>query len=410
MDRLAVPRIVGGNREYSCCRRFGRRRPRHHRLQPPPEAESLTLTEAIPAFFRDFDQDSAALPNLVVQLEAGLDEEGIDIDAEDHKTRALTLDPLTDAFLGGANAPDGVEAADQTPVVVFGRSTFDFDTNKETALEPNQVCIESDSTVQYTRTYTDGEACFRDGSCDVTRSDVEIRKELSFIAAGWFDLFKTRGPEGTEKRDDRAAAELHVEASRERMQHRALQDRHADDPGHRCDIDRRGGEGVAGDQSLGLRADILALADARGRQASADDRGRDALDRRQQSVQAEIRGRKPVGRACEVDRHEYDRCRSGYGVEESLLMQQHAAEVGHDAGQFAIGGSPSEWIRRRMGGRKRVEAVEPALRDDDGPIGMRARISRSGASTACCAGSPTRMTAMTRLARASHAARSSAGA
>lgn len=150
----------------------------------------LSLVQVIPAFFRDFDDNSALLPDYIVALEAGLAEQGIDLTSTDLDNRGFTIDPLTAEFLGGAVQPPGTNAADQTPVVLFGQSTHDFAANQAAALDPDQVCIESNSTVYYQRTYTTDVDAFEAGTTDVARSTNEVRKELSFIAAGWYDLYK----------------------------------------------------------------------------------------------------------------------------------------------------------------------------------------------------------------------------
>lgn len=164
--------------------------------KPPPEltddttGEGLSLSEAIPLFFRDFDDDPDKLPEYIDALEKGIEDQGVNLDEPDLQKRSFTIDPIPADFLGGAAQPPGTNTEDQGPVVLFGRSTHPFAANLSTALEPNQVCIESNSTVSYTRTYATDASAFEAGTTDVARSTVELRKELSIIASGWLDLFK----------------------------------------------------------------------------------------------------------------------------------------------------------------------------------------------------------------------------
>lgn len=167
---------------------------------PPPPIETPSLSEVIPEFFTQFDaDDGAALPTLTVQLEAALDEAGVDIDGPSAERQFTLYDPdaaedkgapLGAAQLGGAEAPPDTDPALQIGVVAFGRSAQPFETNLEVLLETNQVCIESDTTVYYARTYEGDVEAFRDGTADVIRSTNEVRKELSILAAGWYDLYK----------------------------------------------------------------------------------------------------------------------------------------------------------------------------------------------------------------------------
>lgn len=168
---------------------------------PPVPLESASLRDVIPRLFSDFDggEGTESLDVLVEVLERELEEADVDLDGE-LVQRQFTLynpeeenpdfKPLGNDQLGGATPPPGTDPADQIAVVNFGRSRQDFATNLEVLLEKNQVCIESNTTVYYDRTYTSDEAAFASGSADVLTSTNEVRKELSFLAAGWYDLFK----------------------------------------------------------------------------------------------------------------------------------------------------------------------------------------------------------------------------
>ncbi len=154
------------------------------------DPSTLSLAQVMPALFRDFDDNTADLPAYIDALEAGLVSQGVKLDSANLDERSFSIDPLAESFLGGAVQPPGTNTADQTSVVAFGLSKKDFAANKSAAMQPNQVCIESDSTVSYTRTYSTDVDAFNAGTTDVARSTNEVRKELSFIASGWYDLYK----------------------------------------------------------------------------------------------------------------------------------------------------------------------------------------------------------------------------
>lgn len=178
---------------------------------PPPaldgddtdtDSEDLSLADAIDRAFLDFEggDDAVELAAIIEAIEAGLTTEGVDLDGEVAQRQYTLADPDNPDLEGRgiqpragdrAELPDGTDPADQIGVVTFGRSRQTFATNVETLLETNQVCIESDTTVYYARTYTEGTASdFQAGTIDLLRSTNEVRKELSFLAAGWYDLFK----------------------------------------------------------------------------------------------------------------------------------------------------------------------------------------------------------------------------
>jgi hypothetical protein len=102
--------------------------------------------------------------------------------------RSFTPPILTDEFKGGVTGPD-VAAEEQVPVSVAGMSRHDLDTNLGLVGETNQVCIESNTTVFYERTFTTDEACFLDGSCDTLSTENEVKKE-NLLAKVWYDVFK----------------------------------------------------------------------------------------------------------------------------------------------------------------------------------------------------------------------------
>lgn len=148
----------------------------------------LDLTEALPGLFRDFEGDDAQLVEYLEVIEESLASRDDLAWEGDEDVRRFLLDPLPHEGLD-VTTPPGTSPDDQLPVVAFGVSRHDFDTNLPLRAELNQVCIESNTTVYYRRTFTEGGDCLVDGSCDISRSTNEVRKE-SLVARAWYDLFK----------------------------------------------------------------------------------------------------------------------------------------------------------------------------------------------------------------------------
>lgn len=160
---------------------------------PPPdlvdETDDLSLAEVIPRLFRDMEEEPEVIQALMEAMDARLD--ALEVDREGPRAgREFSLEPIRQSMLGGLTLPDGAEPEDQDAVVVFSRGRHPFDVNLETILEPNQVCIESKTTVYYQREHTSDDACFRAGECERMTSINEVRKELSILANGWYDLHK----------------------------------------------------------------------------------------------------------------------------------------------------------------------------------------------------------------------------
>ena len=162
--------------------------------RPPPDlvddsTDDLSLTDVIPRLFDQHEGTTDDLATLIAAMEDRLAALAVPLDGA-RRDREFSLAPLTPDLLGGIPFPEGASPDDQYAVVVFSRSRHDWDTALTTALEPNQVCIESKTTVYYQRAYTSDDACFRSGSCGALTSDNEVRKELSILANGWYDLRK----------------------------------------------------------------------------------------------------------------------------------------------------------------------------------------------------------------------------
>lgn len=154
------------------------------------ELADMSLSDVLPLFFREFEAEPSRLADLVGVLERELGEQGVDVTGPKDQ-REFSIVPLdfNDEALDVTH-PTDPDPANQSAVVVFRQSRHDFDTNVSVMLEKNQVCIESNSTRYYDRTYTTDQACFEGGTCDTLRSTNEVLKELSILAAGWYDLPK----------------------------------------------------------------------------------------------------------------------------------------------------------------------------------------------------------------------------
>lgn len=159
---------------------------------PPPALEDATLDEALPALFVAFDAPAASLATAVEGYAATLAASDVALDAPMEERAFELAEPLVE--LGRARAPAGQAPEDQVRVVSFARGGHPFDVALATALEPNQVCIEGDSTRWYGRTYLDPDTPFRVGAHDALRSTNEVRKEMwvldLMVAGGWYDLYK----------------------------------------------------------------------------------------------------------------------------------------------------------------------------------------------------------------------------
>lgn len=153
--------------------------------KPPVEAPAELGNIGL-FLFEHFDDEEleeleAGLLNLIPYLEA----EDFGLDASE---RAVTMPVLEGGALGGLSIPAGAEAAKQVPVALARQSSHNIGANRELALEPNRVCIDSDTTVWANRTITSGGDCFGDGSCDRLEATQEVRKE-NLLAKVWYDQF-----------------------------------------------------------------------------------------------------------------------------------------------------------------------------------------------------------------------------
>ena len=150
-------------------------------IEEAPEA----LGEPTIKLFTHFDDDEALVGEYLYNLEdfiLTLDLQG------DLNDRTFSPAVMTPDDVGTVPFPEGQDPEKQAAVAVAGISQHPVQAHLELATEPNQVCIESGSTVYYERTFTSDVDCFVDGTCDVLTSTNEVRKET--ISKVWYDLFK----------------------------------------------------------------------------------------------------------------------------------------------------------------------------------------------------------------------------
>ncbi len=154
--------------------------------QPPPEAPK-ELTELSFYLFSEFDSDDDVVAAGMVNLQDWLSKQDLEADVKD---RAVSLPVIEGKNLGGLSIPDGINAADQVPIGVPGSSSHPVADQSELFLEPNQVCIESGTTVWAQREFLEGKGCFASGDCDRLEVVQEVRKE-NILAKVWYDQYKS---------------------------------------------------------------------------------------------------------------------------------------------------------------------------------------------------------------------------
>lgn len=155
--------------------------------RPPPPEVPEDLGATAEEMFRLFDEQPENLPFFMAAAEEQMAVFDLTAPIADRKFELQVLDPTgLDITFPAEEPPEN-----QSPILVVGQSRHPFASSILPAFEDNQVCIESDTTVAYRRTWLEGSAeCLEDGSCDVARTTNEVRKQLSFIARGWYDLKK----------------------------------------------------------------------------------------------------------------------------------------------------------------------------------------------------------------------------
>ena len=144
------------------------------------------LTKYLYANFNgDLEDGADALPAGLAQLDEYL--LGLDM-AADVEDRAVSLTPLTADSFNGAVGPEGVDTSLQVSVAVSGQTGLDIDTEVGLIMEPNQVCIASDTTAYHAVTVLSGGDCFEAGECEVMETSNEFL--IDSISDGWLDTFK----------------------------------------------------------------------------------------------------------------------------------------------------------------------------------------------------------------------------
>lgn len=151
----------------------------------PPEAPKELGDLGLFLFKHFEDEDPAEMAAGVLNLKGILAEEL----KKDEKDQAVTMPILDGDNLGGLSIPEGVDAESQVPIALPGESVHPINDQLVAILEPNQICIESDSTVWAERTFVTDKACFEDKSCDRLEVTQEVRKE-NFLAKVWYDQYK----------------------------------------------------------------------------------------------------------------------------------------------------------------------------------------------------------------------------
>lgn len=103
------------------------------------------------------------------------------------------LPVITEKELGTLSMPAGVTVAEQKfPTARVRESAFSVADNRALAVEPNRVCLESETTLWAEREFTSDAACFADGTCDRI-TILQPTYKQNPIARIWYDqLFDIR--------------------------------------------------------------------------------------------------------------------------------------------------------------------------------------------------------------------------
>ena len=149
-------------------------------VEAPEELGDVSLF-----LFANFDGDDEVLAAGLANLDAFLGSQDLAAGLAD---RSVTLPVLDATNLGAVTGPDGVDAASQVPIGVFGESPNGLEGHIGLVADPNQICIASDSTVFAARTFLTPVDCFVDGTCPRVDTSNETRTE-TIIADVWIDIF-----------------------------------------------------------------------------------------------------------------------------------------------------------------------------------------------------------------------------
>lgn len=156
--------------------------------KPPAEAPK-ELGDLGAFLFANFEaEDTAEMAAGILNLRDFLTK---DVDLSlDPAENAVSMPILTGDDLGELSIPAGADPAEQVNVAVPGRSGYSVEENRALAVEPNQVCIESSSTLWAGREFLTEAGCWEGGSCDRLETKNEIYKK-NILAEVWYDQFKT---------------------------------------------------------------------------------------------------------------------------------------------------------------------------------------------------------------------------
>lgn len=99
---------------------------------------------------------------------------------QDFDDRAYRDGALLDATATAAvTVPDGVDAMDQQMVGLVYNSPVDLETHVSGMVDPNQVCLESDSVKYHNRTFVSDASCFANAGCNELATTAESRRETA---------------------------------------------------------------------------------------------------------------------------------------------------------------------------------------------------------------------------------------
>ncbi len=154
----------------------------------PVEAPS-DLDDLTKYMYANFNGDLEDGPDAMVAGMGQLEDYLLTLDmAADTDDRAVSLTPLTEDFFNGAVGPSNLDTTVQVSVAVSGQTGMNMATEVGLIMEPNQVCIASDTTAYHAVTVLSGGDCFEAGDCELMETSNEFL--IDSISDGWIDSFK----------------------------------------------------------------------------------------------------------------------------------------------------------------------------------------------------------------------------
>jgi len=143
--------------------------------------------ELLEDLFRNFDT-----PLCRADVVASLESRALEFDlSATYEQRSIALTPLyaEDQLV---TPPPDVDPESQVGVMLVGASTHDVNEHLETALDPNQVCLQEPAIVYYGRSFVSDDVCFSNGGCSELRTSAEVRYD-NLLAGFWYDEFVDYG-------------------------------------------------------------------------------------------------------------------------------------------------------------------------------------------------------------------------